>query len=365
MIIAHVVRQYYPSVGGFEEVVRNLAKQQLAAGHQPYIITLNRYFKALNEELSPIETIDGIQVIRIPFTGSTKYPIAPSVLKYIAQADIVHVHAIDFFYDFLAFTKVIHRKKMVVTTHGGFFHTGYASTFKKVFFNTVTRYSALFYKKVIASSENDGVIFKTIVSPNKLITIENGVDIEKLHVENKTDFPPALLYFGRWSENKGIFEALTLFTQLSEQDKANDWHFIFAGRPYDIPLEEFEEEIKKRNIENRVEVHVNPSMEQLRALTLKATYFLSLSKFEGFGIAPIEAMSAGLTPVLSNIPPFVKLVTETKNGLLIDGLNVDQANKIINHYNTKLFANNTLTESVQKYAWHDISFKYQMAYETE
>lgn len=363
MIIAHVVRQYYPSVGGFEEVVRNLAKHQLAAGHTPYIITLNRYFKALNDTLPSNEIIDGIQVIRIPFTGSTKYPIAPSVLKHITQADVVHVHAIDFFYDFLAITKLIHRKKLVASTHGGFFHTGYASTFKKIFFNTVTRFSSLFYKKVIASSENDGETFKTIVSANKLITIENGVDIEKLHVENKTEFPPALLYFGRWSENKGIYEALALFAKLCEQDKDNDWRFILAGRPYDLTLEDIQNKIEKLNIQNKVAIHVNPTIEQLKALTLKATYFLSLSKFEGFGIAPIEAMSAGLTPVLSNIPPFVKLVTETKNGLLIDGLNQDQANKIINHYNTKLFAKNTLIKSVQKYAWHEISLKYQMAYE--
>jgi alpha-1,3-mannosyltransferase len=63
MIIAHVVRQYYPSVGGFEEVVKNLAKHQLAAGQQPYVITLNRYFKALDETLMAEELIEGIKVI--------------------------------------------------------------------------------------------------------------------------------------------------------------------------------------------------------------------------------------------------------------------------------------------------------------
>jgi alpha-1,3-mannosyltransferase len=364
MIIAHVVRQYYPSVGGFEEVVKNLAKHQLAAGQQPYVITLNRYFKALDETLMAEELIEGIKVIRIPFVGSTKYPIAPSVLKHIQQADIVHVHAIDFFYDFLAITKPFHRKKLVVSTHGGFFHTVYASTFKKVFFNTVTRFSSLFYKKVIASSENDGEIFKTIVLPNKLVTIENGVDIEKLHVENKTEFPPALLYFGRWSENKGIFEALALFAKLSDQDKVNDWRFILAGRTYDLTSEDIQNEIQKLNICNKVEIHVNPTIEQLKDLTLKATYFLSLSKFEGFGIAPIEAMSAGLTPVLSDIPPFVKLVTETKNGLLIDGLKDNQAIKIINHYNGNEFGTSTLNASVQKYTWQDVSMKYLLAYAT-
>jgi alpha-1,3-mannosyltransferase len=362
MIIAHVVRQYYPSVGGFEEVVRNLTKHQLAAGHTPYIITLNRYFKALDIILLAEEVIEGVKVIRIPFVGSTKYPIAPLVLKYLTQADIVHVHAIDFFYDFLAITKPLHRKKLVVSTHGGFFHTGYASTFKKVFFNTVTRFSSFFYKKVIASSENDGEIFKTIVSPNKLITIENGVDIEKLHVENKTEFPPALLYFGRWSENKGIFEALALFAKLSEQDKVNDWRFILAGRPYDITLAEIEQEIKKRDIENRVEVHVNPSLQQLKALTLQTTYFLSLSKFEGFGIAPIEAMSAGLTPILSNIPPFEKLINNAKCGILIKALNQVEATKITTHYNSNNFNVEVIQNSIKTFDWIGINQIYLEVY---
>lgn len=363
MRIAHVVRQYYPSIGGFEEVVKNLCKHQRQEGHDPYVITLDRYFKALDQKLEKAEIIDGISVIRIPFHGSTRYPIAPSVLKYIKEADIVHVHAIDFFYDFLAITKLFHQKKMVVSTHGGFFHTSYASTFKKIFFNTVTRLSALFYHKVIASSENDAEIFKAIVLDEKLTTIENGVDIEKLHVENKTEFPPALLYFGRWSENKGIFEALALFANLSEQDKENDWRFILAGRPYDLTSEDIQNKIEKLNIQTKVEIHVNPTIEQLKVLTLQATYFFSLSKFEGFGIAPIEAMSAGLTPVLSAIPPFIKLIDKAGEGVVIHEGKANQVKMIMAHYQNKHFKFVAMQQFIQQYAWSGVNQHYMDAYQ--
>ncbi len=367
MIIAHVVRQYYPSVGGFEEVVRNLAKLQREQGHHPYIITLDRYFKALDQKLPEMEMIDNIQVIRIPFKGSTRYPIAFSVLKHLKKADIVHVHAIDFFYDYLAITKIIHRKKMVVSTHGGFFHTGFATTLKKIYFQTITRFSSFFYEKIIASSENDGEIFQQIISKNKLIVIENGVDLEKLHVENKQNFPPTLMYFGRWSENKGIFEALKLFSMLVANDANNQWKLIFAGRPYGISEEEIKQQVNQLNIAHRVEIHTNPETEKLKELTQKATYFLSLSKFEGFGIAPIEAMSAGLTPVLSSIPPFKKLINSTKYGILIEAtLTQDateaEAMKIIKHYQTQNFEAKNIQQSVQKFAWKDISQKYLQAY---
>jgi alpha-1,3-mannosyltransferase len=46
-------------------------------------------------------------------------------LRHLRDADIVHVHAIDFFFDFLGWTKPLHGKKLVVSTHGGFFHTSF------------------------------------------------------------------------------------------------------------------------------------------------------------------------------------------------------------------------------------------------
>ena len=78
--------------------------------------------------------IDGAEVVRIPFFGSTRYPLAPSVIKFIRDADVVHVHAIDFFFDYLAWTKPLHRRKLVVSTHGGFFHTPYAARLKQLYF---------------------------------------------------------------------------------------------------------------------------------------------------------------------------------------------------------------------------------------
>jgi alpha-1,3-mannosyltransferase len=363
MIIAHVVRQYYPSVGGFEEVVRNLAKHQLAQGHQPYIITLNRYFKALDQELPERELIDNIPVIRIPFKGSTRYPIAFSVLKHLNRADIVHIHAIDFFYDFLAITKFIHKKKLIATTHGGFFHTGFASTLKKIYFQTFTRFSGFFYEKVIASSENDGEIFKSIIPLKKLNTIENGVDVEKLKVESKTGFPPALLYFGRWSENKGIFDALELFAKLVKQDTATPWRFFIAGLPYDINEAQIKNKIDGLGLSKSVEIYQNLDTAKLKALTLKATYFISLSKFEGFGIAPIEAMSAGLYPILSNIPPFMKLVNSTQQGLIVEAINETNITKIIQHYHAQNFSAKKLQESVQKFTWVDVAKKYLNSYD--
>ena len=49
MNIVHVVRQFYPAVGGLEGVVRELASAQVAAGHRVRVVTLNRVFGATQD----------------------------------------------------------------------------------------------------------------------------------------------------------------------------------------------------------------------------------------------------------------------------------------------------------------------------
>src|SRR5262249_783751 len=119
MNIVHVVRQFYPAVGGFENVVLELASAQVAAGHKVLVVTLDRLFNA-NGVLPARDVVCGAEIVRISYFGSQRYPLAPSAINFIRNADIVHVHAIDFFFDYLAWTKPLHRKKLIVSTHGGF-----------------------------------------------------------------------------------------------------------------------------------------------------------------------------------------------------------------------------------------------------
>ncbi|MBN8964665.1 MAG: glycosyltransferase, partial [Rhizobiales bacterium] len=156
MQITHVVRQFHPAVGGMENVVWELASAQITKGHSVRVVTLDRLFKSPRRERLPHrETCDGIEIVRIPFFGSTRYPLAFSVLKYVKGADIVHVHGVDFFFDFLAVIWPLHRRRLVVSTHGGYFHTPFASAFKKLYFATVTRLMLSRYAGVASVSVAD------------------------------------------------------------------------------------------------------------------------------------------------------------------------------------------------------------------
>ena len=137
MRIAHVVKQFYPIKGGMENFVLSLAKEQMKQGFAPKIITLNRVMTDLKMALSESDEVEGVPVRRIPFSGPFRYPLAPSVLRYLKDVDIIHVHGVEFFSDYLALTRPLHKKPLVLTTHGGFFHTPFALLLKKVFFATL------------------------------------------------------------------------------------------------------------------------------------------------------------------------------------------------------------------------------------
>jgi alpha-1,3-mannosyltransferase len=313
--VTHVVRQYLPSIGGMEEVVRNIARHQLRQGQKSTrIITLDRLFRNTSELLPAHEHIDDVEIIRLPYRGSTRYPLCPAVLKHLDGSDLIHVHGVDFFYDFLAATKWLHKRPLVLSTHGGFFHTSFASRSKMAYFNTVTRLSANAYSQVVATSANDGQLFGRIMKPSKLQVIENGVDIEKYANQASSSLQPTLIYFGRWSSNKGLLPALEMFAQLHRQQP--QWRLIIAGREYDHSCAELQQEVDKLKLQGAVTLAPNPSDAEIRTLINQASYFLCLSRHEGFGIAPIEAMSAGLTPVLSDIPPFRRLIDDSGLGFL-------------------------------------------------
>jgi len=315
--VTHVVRQYLPSIGGMEEVVRNIALHQLRRGQRVRIVTLDRLFRNTSERLPAYENIEGIDVIRLPYHGSSRYPLCPGVLKALGDAEVIHVHGVDFFYDYLAATRWLHQRPLLLSTHGGFFHTAFASRAKLAYFNSITRLSSAAYSKVVATSSNDGQLFSRIVREPKLQVIENGVNVEKFAGQGSSVLNPVLIYFGRWSVNKGLLQAIALFSQLHQL--APQWRLIIAGREYDHSLAELQAAVAKAGLETCVTLAANPSDDQIRALIRQSSYFLCLSRHEGFGIAPIEAMSAGLIPVLSDIPPFRQLVETSGLGLLLPG----------------------------------------------
>ncbi len=315
MKVVHIVRQFSPAVGGLETAVLSLARAQRSRlTIDASIITLDRVFGD-NTRLAHEDIVSGVPVRRLHWRGSQRYPIAPSVLCHLHDADILHVHAIDFFFDFLALSCPLHGRVMVASTHGGFFHSGQFAVAKKLWFNTITRVSICAYRRIVACSHSDAALFQNCAG-TRLSVIENGIDQLRFTDAAAQTLTQTIIYFGRFSRHKRIGELFTLLARLRAQNPA--WRLIIAGRDSDQTSQELAVMASQAGVADAVRFVVNPSDLQLRVLIGEASYFACLSAYEGFGLAAVEAMSAGLFPILSDIPPFLRLVNDTKIGLIYD-----------------------------------------------
>jgi alpha-1,3-mannosyltransferase len=368
MLIVHVVRQFAPSVGGLEDVVRELSKRQLEGGFAVRVITLDRTFRpkpgSSGMDLKAYETIDGVEVIRIPYWGSERYPIAPRVLRYIGTADLVHVHGIDFFFDFLALTKPFHGRRLVVSTHGGFFHTSYASKLKSIWFRVVTSTSMRAYAGVAAVSTTDFQRFQSIRRAG-IICIENGVNIRKLAGAGSPSPIKSMICVGRLSTNKRLDRLITWVKEVRRIDP--EWSLTIAGRSWDQSATDIREAVAQSGQEQAISVLDAPTDGQLRAAMGQASIFVSASEYEGFGLAVVEGLSAGLYPVLSDIGAFRSLVGATGVGTLINFSDIPSAARAFiaawdNVSREYRDIRQTCVDASRQYDWGAVSDRYLHLY---
>lgn len=367
MQIVHVVRQFHPAIGGLESVVKELAMAQLANGHDVRVVTLNRIFNAQRAYRLPhVEWMQGLEIVRVPYIGFKRYPIALSAVRHIGDADIVHVHGIDFFFDYLAWTAPFHRRKLVVSTHGGFFHTGFAARLKRLYFNTVTRLSLSWYAGVAAVSAADEILFKKIRSRG-ICLVENGIDIDKFSDASSRTPKKMLLSIGRLSSNKRLDKVIGFLAALCRRDP--QWSLCIAGRPWDISADTLRDLAQDKGLSDKVEVIDTPTDKEVRKVMADCSAFVSASSYEGFGLVAVEALSAGLVPILSPIPPFRHLVEKTKLGTVIDFDDEDAATQqfladwadVSARYDNSRQAAMAAAEA---YKWPAVTEKYQAFYES-
>jgi len=259
-----------------ENFVEQLASRQAAAGHQVRVATLNRIFDDPADRILPEHELwKGVEIVRTPFSGSRRYPVAPRVRKALHGADIVHVHGVDFFADYLALTRAIHRKPMVLTTHGGFFHTSFAKALKQAYLKTVTRASLSQYGAVIACSVEDERIFAGVAG-ERLALIANPVDIDKFAdlADPKSN---NVIYFGRLAPNKEVERLIDWFAGLAGEDA--DARLIIAGKPMGVEPELLRDRAADLGLGDRFELHVTPSDDELKGLIGRSGVYACASSY--------------------------------------------------------------------------------------
>jgi alpha-1,3-mannosyltransferase len=319
--ILHVTRQFYPSIGGIETTVYQICRESLHAGNIVSVVALDRGWTD-KSSLSSFDEIDGIKVFRVPFIGSKRYAIAPRVLNYIQNQDIIHIHSNDFFLDFLSATKFLHKKRMVLHTHGLFFHTDYAKSFKQWYLRKITKQSIKRVAAVICDSRHDVRMLDGLVPPEKIHLIPDGIDPRIVNLKVQTRDPNLILSVGRLSQTKRYHLLLKAFCHVLEKKPLSKLVIIGKDEGERSDLENLSIDLK---IDKQVQFLGEVAFEEMLDYLGRASIWATASGYESFGISTLESMAAGCVPVIQKLEAFEDFFQDKISGYYTDFSNSIQA----------------------------------------
>jgi alpha-1,3-mannosyltransferase len=317
MRVLQVARQFYPRVGGIESCVLNLSRGLIARGHSVEVVTLDRDIRNRRRLKGPSE-VDSIRIHRIAYVGPRRYPVAPSWLRYIDDFDVVHIHAIDFFLDSASLARSLgfHHKPIVVTTHGGIFHTPAWRSLKNLYWRGVLKRTLGAAAAVVAVSDNDATLFSSIVPREKLVTIPNGID--RAFVEARASrVRGRLVYVGRVSRAKAIDKVIQLIAALAPEFE--ELELIVAGPDENGTTKALQQESDALGLASRVRILGELPLNELARLVASSHVFISAAQHEGFGITTVEALSAGVPVMVTRTGIHDQVVRPRENGWFWSG----------------------------------------------
>ena len=318
MRILQVARQFYPKVGGIESCVLNLSRGLIGRGHAVEVVTLNRDLRTRRLLNGPSE-VDSIRIYRIPYIGSSRYPIAPAWLSFIEDFDVIHIHAIDFFVDSAAASRFVgfHQKPIVVTTHGGIFHTKAWARLKDFYWRNVLRRSLQAADSVVAVSDRDATLFGQIAPPNKLVTIPNGIDPAFISAIAPR-VRGRVVTVGRITAAKAIDKIVDLVAAVAADIESVE--LFVAGPDENGAGESLRHHAERLGIATKLKILGELPADQLASLVASAHIFVSAAGHEGFGITTVEALSAGVPVMVTRTGVHDEIVLPGVNGWFWSGL---------------------------------------------
>lgn len=272
----------------------------------------------LKAEIDEIHCEDyrGISVVRVPVKHYFRaFTWPPSLAAYVRDADIIHVHDFRMLGTTIGMAFQRRGKPMILSTHGGFFHTPRRKFLKSVYYYTLLPVVLSRYHHIVASSATDYELVRRL--HKRVIRIDNGIDFDEFaSVALSTAHPPTFVYFGRFARNKRM--DLLFATIRALRDQGAPCRLFLVGPESEETRGPLLGELAASGIANAVELHFNADRVALQAILSNSTYFVMASEYEGFGLAAVEAMAAGRIVLLNRIEPLSDFVEPGRSGFLID-----------------------------------------------
>ncbi|HHO50528.1 MAG TPA: glycosyltransferase family 1 protein [Deltaproteobacteria bacterium] len=299
--IVHVCRTGWPAVGGLEASVSGLARAQAASGHQVEVVTLDR--DAAGVRLHPC-TDEGIVYRRLRRVGPRRYPVARGLIGAVCGAELIHVHGLDGLADVLVGVRRRHGVPVGISTHGGYFHTPRHRRLKQLWLRTVTRHTLSRADALWFTSATDRDTLSVALGrlPPEQRILPDGVDVEAFAAVRRRPEAGRWLVPGRIDVHKGLGDLIRALGHLAREDQ-RPFLVEITGRERVVGLQRRLQRLA-RGLGLGVAVRFVGQLDRAAMIAAlgRAELVLLPSRYEGFGIAAVEAMAAQVPIVVSEAP---------------------------------------------------------------
>lgn len=149
----------------------------------------------------------------------------------------------------------------------------------------------------------------------------NAVDESLFATVPSQAAPPYVLYLGRFDiEMKGLDLLMAAFLRLAQAQ--GNLRLVMAGFASPERIEAVRRLIPE-DMTHRIELRINVTVDDKKKLLSECLFFCSPSRFEGFGIAALEASACGKAVLVTDTDGFRASTVHEKTGLMVPSENVD------------------------------------------
>lgn len=326
--------------GGTERVTSVIANELVKRGFKVSI--LNKFKpKQLFYELNP--TITLAHIYATEKNNRTTIGIIPKVRKYLMKNKVDLIIDVD-----VTLTTITFLAKLFLSIkHIAWEHFNYLidnSGWKRKLSRKI---AALFADKIIVLTQADLQNYLTYLHAKNMIVIENPVSFTVAQPAKLS--AKRVIAVGRLAQQKGFDLLISAFSKVIKIFQ--DWQLVIFGDG------ELREELQKQIDDLNLGAHITlgGNVIDVKSEMLKSSLFVLSSRYEGFAIVLIEALSCGL-PIISFDCPYgpAEIIKNNVSGYLVENGNISVlAEKII-----KIIQDPLLREMLGRNA-HLLSHKYR------
>ncbi|MFW6231218.1 MAG: glycosyltransferase family 4 protein [Nanoarchaeota archaeon] len=320
MKILEVVHRFPPAVGGSEKVVYELSKELVKKGHAVTVLTTTSLHNNDTKGFStgrPFslrsatykkkkEILDGIKVIRTEpdfqfWTFAPNREMKRFLKKHIHEYGIIHVHGYQTYESALVSkmaTGYVHTAHDIISHYPGVF-----ALMKSIYDRFIGRRILKNAGALIALTEENKRQYVEICDcSSKIHIIPNGITPFRQRPKDKGLMKKfgnpknILLFVGRIVEYKGCQHTIRALPNILKEEPETIALFVGKDGGYAKTLQRI---AREEGVENQC--FFTGAVEDLEKYLNLGDIFVFPSRGEGFGLAPVEAMSIGIPAVLADM----------------------------------------------------------------